>query len=56
MRYAWGVLSKEKLKEWGYSVEWKSYRGLDHSANTAEINDLEAWLTKRVGRKGDGVL
>ncbi|RPA84375.1 Phospholipase/carboxylesterase [Ascobolus immersus RN42] len=56
VRYAWGVLTRDVLKGLGYEVMWRSYAGLDHSANTEEIGDLEGWLEGRIGRKGDGVV
>ncbi|KAF2430392.1 acyl-protein thioesterase 1 [Tothia fuscella] len=44
VRYEWGKLTAEKLKEWGHDVEFKTYPGLPHSADPEEIDDLEAYL------------
>jgi len=44
VRYEWGKLTAEKLREWGVDVEFKTYRGLPHSADPEEIDDLEAYI------------
>ncbi|KAI9890692.1 MAG: hypothetical protein M1814_003761 [Vezdaea aestivalis] len=46
VKYEWGVLTREKLKGWGYESEWKDYDGMGHSACPEEISDLEAFLTR----------
>lgn len=48
VKYEWGVGTAEKLKEWGWSVDLKSYKGLPHSASPEEIDDLERWLKQRI--------
>jgi len=39
-----GKLSADLLKEWGWKVDFKTYRGLAHSADPDEIDDLEKYL------------
>lgn len=53
VRYAWGQMTAEKLKSWGWNVDFKTYRGLPHSDAPEEINDLEAYLKERVPDLGD---
>lgn len=49
----WGQATAEKLKSWGYDVDWRTYRGLTHSAAPKEIDDLEAWLKGRIPDLGE---
>jgi predicted esterase len=59
VQYPWGKASAEKLREMGYEVDFKTYRGLPHSAAPQEIEDLAAFLKARipeVGDKKDGAL
>ncbi|RMD42940.1 hypothetical protein DV735_g2216, partial [Chaetothyriales sp. CBS 134920] len=45
VRYEWGQQSADFLrKELGHKVEFKTYRGLPHSADPDEINDLETFI------------
>jgi len=44
----WGVQTAELMKEWGYNVNLKMYRGLAHSATPEEIDDLEAYIKERL--------
>ncbi len=48
VRYAWGQKTAETLKEWGWNVELKTYKGLQHSASPQEIDDLERYIAERV--------
>jgi predicted esterase len=48
VKYAWGQMTADKLKEWGWNVDFKTYAGLPHSAAPKEIDDLEAYLNKRI--------
>ncbi|KAK5111803.1 hypothetical protein LTR62_004723 [Meristemomyces frigidus] len=52
VKYQWGQLTAEKLREWGWNVEFKTYRGLPHSAAPEEIGDLEKWLEGRIPALG----
>ncbi|KAF2859654.1 Phospholipase/carboxylesterase [Piedraia hortae CBS 480.64] len=44
VRYDWGKTTAEKLREWGWSVDFKTYKGLPHSATDEEIDDLAEYL------------
>lgn len=48
VKYQWGAATAEKLKSWGYEVDFKTYRGLPHSAAPEEIDDLEKYLKERI--------
>lgn len=48
VRVQWGQASADKLKSMGYDVEFKTYRGLPHSAAPEEIDDLERFLKQRI--------
>jgi len=45
--YALGTRSAEKLTGLGYQVEWHEY-AMQHSVCMEEIEDIEAWLTRRL--------
>lgn len=53
VRYAWGRMTAERLREWGWKVEFKTYRGLGHSAAPEEIEDLEGYLGRKIPDLGD---
>lgn len=53
VRVDWGKGTAERLKEWGYGVEFKSYPGLPHSASPTELLDLERWLAQRIPDQGE---
>jgi len=69
VRYDWGKLTADKLKEWGHEVDFNTYeygflttfsqdksnisRDLAHSADPGEIDDLEAFLNKVIPAQGD---
>ena len=53
VKVQWGQATAQKLKDWGYEVELKTYRGLPHSAAPQEIDDLEEYLKKRIPDKGE---
>jgi hypothetical protein len=69
VRYDWGKLTADKLKEWGHEVDFNTYeygflttfsqdttnisRDLAHSADPGEIDDLEAFLNKVIPPQGD---
>ena len=44
----WGRQTAEGLRKKGFDVEWHEYPGLPHSADPKEIDELEAWVTKRL--------
>ncbi|KAK5733996.1 hypothetical protein LTR17_009267 [Elasticomyces elasticus] len=53
VRYAWGKMTADTLKGWGWNVDFKTYRGLPHSAAPEEIDDLEKYLNQRIPPLGD---
>jgi predicted esterase len=44
----WGQKTAEVLKSEGWNVELKMYRGLGHSADPQEIDDVEKYLNDRI--------
>ncbi|MCJ1353306.1 MAG: hypothetical protein MMC33_003291 [Icmadophila ericetorum] len=53
VKYDWGVRTAEALRQWGYKVDLKTYRGLQHSAVPEEIDDLERFLKETLPPLGD---
>lgn len=53
VKYEWGVKTADKLKEWGWNVDFNTYHGLPHSADPDEIDHLEAYLKQRIPDEGD---
>ncbi|HJP98405.1 MAG TPA: dienelactone hydrolase family protein, partial [Rhodanobacteraceae bacterium] len=43
-----GERSRDRLREWGYTVDWHSYP-MAHQVCPQEISDLADWLTDRFG-------
>lgn len=41
------------LKQWGWDVDFKTYKHLAHSADPEEIDDLKAYLQKAIPEKGE---
>ena len=48
VRHEWGQETAKVLKEYGWAVDFRTYRGLVHSADPKEMDDLEAWLHERL--------
>jgi len=44
--YKWGEQSAARLRELGCNVDFRTYRGLGHSAAPQELEDLCAFLAK----------
>ncbi|KAG9247422.1 putative phospholipase [Calycina marina] len=44
----WGQMSKDMLSADGYKVDLKFYKGLGHSADPEEIDDVEKYLNERI--------
>ena len=42
----WGQKSSELIKEKGVEIEWKTYRGVQHSSCAQEFGDIKAYLDK----------
>ena len=53
VRYAWGKATADKLKDWGWSVDFRTYKNLPHSAAPQEIEDLAQYLQKQIPDLGD---
>ncbi|EME89050.1 uncharacterized protein MYCFIDRAFT_62882 [Pseudocercospora fijiensis CIRAD86] len=53
VRYAWGKATADKLKEWGWNVDFRTYKNLPHSAAPQEIEDLAQYLQKQIPDLGD---
>lgn len=53
VKYDWGVQTAQVLKEMGWTVDFKTYDGLAHSAEPREIDDLEKWIGERLPPLGD---
>ena len=51
VRYPWGQATAQQLREWGWEVDFKTYKGLPHSAAPQEITDLEKYLSARIPEK-----
>ncbi|GAB0134212.1 hypothetical protein EsDP_00002593 [Epichloe bromicola] len=45
--------SEKALKNMGYDVTFKTYRGMQHSACLDELNDVEAFIGDKLPPKGD---
>lgn len=48
----WGAETAKVLKALGWKVDFNVYRGLDHSADPKEMDDLEKWLGERLPAQG----
>lgn len=48
VKYEWGVDTSKVLREMGWTVDFRTYKGLAHSADPKEIDDLEKYLTERL--------
>ena len=44
VRFDFGSLSAERLKELGYNVEWHAHRGMGHSSNPEELDQLREFI------------
>ena len=48
VKHAWGKETAAILTEMGFKVDFRTYPGLQHSADPKEIDDLEAYLQDRL--------
>ena len=46
--FAWGVKTRDRLREQGADVTWKAYP-MDHAVCPEEIEDLALWMKERLG-------
>lgn len=51
--HKWGKLSAEELEKHGFTVDFRTYKGMGHSADPSEIDHLEAYLNKQIPPLGD---
>ncbi|KAL5376100.1 hypothetical protein DPSP01_010692 [Paraphaeosphaeria sporulosa] len=51
--YKYGKMSSDALTEMGYNVDFRTYKGLVHSADEEELDHLEAYLTQQLPALGD---
>ncbi|EAT85293.1 hypothetical protein HBI56_072600 [Parastagonospora nodorum] len=51
--HKWGKKSADVLTEHGYKVDFRTYKGLVHSADDSEIDHLEAYLNQQIPPLGD---
>ncbi|KAI4249952.1 MAG: hypothetical protein LQ352_005470 [Teloschistes flavicans] len=52
VRLEWGQETAKVLRELGWTVDFRMYRGLQHSADPKEMDDLENWLGERLPSQG----
>ena len=53
VQYKWGQKTAQKLQEWGWNVDFRTYKGLPHSAAAEEIDHLEQYLQQSIPDLGD---
>lgn len=53
VKYEWGIMTAEKLRDWGWNVDFKTYGGMPHSACPEEIDDLEKYFNSRIPPLGE---
>ncbi|KAL9625034.1 MAG: hypothetical protein Q9160_000763 [Pyrenula sp. 1 TL-2023] len=54
VKFEWGRMTAEKLKEMGHQVDFNSYRGVQHGACPEELEDLEKFIDGVLSSKEDG--
>ena len=52
IKVQWGQATADRLRSWGYDVDFRTYKNLPHSAAPEEIDDLEKWLRERIPDQG----
>ena len=48
VKHEWGLDTSKVLREMGWKVDFRTYKGLQHSAEPREIDDLEKYLEERL--------
>lgn len=48
VKHEWGVETVKVLREMGWNVDFRTYKGLAHSADPREIDELETYLRQRL--------
>ncbi|CAI6260664.1 unnamed protein product [Periconia digitata] len=51
--HRYGQMSADELKSHGYNVDFRTYKGLVHSADPEEIDHLESYLNQQIPPVGD---
>ncbi|KAF2810023.1 Phospholipase/carboxylesterase [Mytilinidion resinicola] len=51
--HKWGKRSADELVKGGWNVDFRTYKGLQHSADPEEIDNLEAYLNGQIPPLGD---
>ncbi|KAF2655780.1 acyl-protein thioesterase 1 [Lophiostoma macrostomum CBS 122681] len=51
--HKYGKMSADALKEAGYTVDFRTYENLVHSADPEEIDHLESYLNQQIPHAGD---
>ena len=46
VKYGFGKKSKQLLKDWGWDVRWRKYKGLAHDFRHDEGEDVLTFLTR----------
>jgi predicted esterase len=46
VQFKFGKGSKQMLKDWGWDVRWRSYKGLGHGVQQSEIDDVLKYLIR----------
>ena len=54
VKHTWGATTADILRGWGWTVDFQTYKGLQHSADPKEIDDLEAYIQQRLPPLGQG--
>lgn len=52
--HKYGQKSADELTRLGYTVDFRTYQELEHSADPVEIDHLESYLTQQIPALGDG--
>lgn len=52
VKLEWGQETAKVLRELGWNVDFRTYKGLVHSADPKEMDDLEEWLDRRLPSQG----
>ena len=48
VKYEWGVRTAKAMEDMGWKVDFRTYKGLVHSAAPEEIDDLERYIALRL--------
>ena len=54
VKHEWGLKTAEALRDMGWGVDFRTYKGLAHSAEPREIDELEQWIEDRLPPLSEG--